>query len=117
MLGSSFFRLGDEVLHSELIWITVCLDHVIPLPKGAFVEDDVARHVSSPPYRIIESVRLAPGFVADEDDLQPPGIELGEMGTCYLHVCDAAEHAKMMYCWFFVVPGLIWRLPVEASGW
>ena len=97
MLGSSFFQLGDEVLHRELIWITVCLDHVIPLPKGAFVEDDVARHVSSPPYRIIESVRLAPEFIVDEDDLQPFGIELGEVRTHYLHVCDAVEHAEMMY--------------------
>ena len=96
MLDSSFFRLGDEVLHRELIWVVVCLDHVVLLPEGAFVEDDVARHVSSPPYRIIESVRLVPRFIADEDDLQPPWIELGEVGTCYLHVCDATEHAEIM---------------------
>ena len=69
MLCSSFSRLGDEVLHRELIWVVVCLDHVVPLPEGVFVEDDVARYVSSPPYRIIESVRLAPEFIVDEDDL------------------------------------------------
>ena len=68
MLGSSFFPFSDDVLHCELIWVTVCLDHVVPLPEGAFVEDDVARHVSSPSRRIIESVRLAPGFVAYEDN-------------------------------------------------
>ena len=66
---------------------------------------------------IIESVHLAPGFIADEDDLQPPRIELGEVGTRYLHVCDAAEHSKVMYRWLFVVPGLIWRLPVKDLGW
>ena len=115
MLHISFSRLGDELLHRELIWILACLDHVVPLPEGAFVEDDVARHVSSPPRRIIESVSLALGFVADEEDLQPPGIELGEVWTCYLHVYDAAEHSEMMYRWLFVVPGLMWRLPVEAS--
>ena len=106
MLGSSFLRLGDEVLHRELIWVVVCLDHVVPLPEGAFVEDDVARHVSSPPRRIIESVRLSPGFVADEDDFQPPGIELGEVGTRYLHVCNATEYSEMVYHWLLVVPGV-----------
>ena len=116
MLRSSFTQLGDEVLHRELILVLVCLDHIIPLPEGAFVEDDFARHVSSPP-QIIEPVRLAPGFVADEEDLQPPRIRLGEVGTRYLHVCDAAEHSKMMYRWLLVVPGLMWRLPVEASRW
>ena len=80
MLGSSFFWLGDEVLHLELIWIVVCLNHVIPLPEGAFIEDDVVRHVSSPPCRIIEFVCLAPRFVADDDNFQPPKIELGEVG-------------------------------------
>ena len=87
MLQSSFSRLDDEVLHRELIWVLVCLDHIVPLPEGAFIEDDVARHVSSPPCRIIVPVRLAPGFRADEDDLQPPEIELGEVRTQ-----DAAEH-------------------------
>ena len=69
MLSSSFLLLGDEVLHRELIWVVVCLDHVVLMPEGAFIEDDVARIVSSPPpspRRIIESVRLAPGFVVDE---------------------------------------------------
>ena len=114
MLGSSF-RLGDEVLHSELIWVMVCLDHVVPLPEGAFVEDHVARCVSSPPRRIIKFVCLSPGFVADEDDFQPPGIELGEVGTRYLHVCNATEHSEMVCHWLLVVPGLVWRLPLEAS--
>ena len=93
----SFSWLGDKVLYRELIWILVCLSHVVPLPEGALVEDDIARHVSSPPCRIIKPVRLAPEIIVDEDDLQPPGIELGEVGTCYLHLCDAVEHSEMMY--------------------
>ena len=52
---------------------------------------------------------LAPGFVADEDDLQPPGIELGEVGMRDLHVCNAAEHSEMMYHWLLVVPSLVWQ--------
>ena len=96
-------RLSDEVLHRELIWVLVCLDHVVPLPEGAFIEDDVARHVSSPPRMIIESVHLAPGFVANEDDFQPTGIELGEVGTLYLHVCNATEHSEMVCRWLLVV--------------
>ena len=117
MLCSSFSRLSDEVLHRELIWILVCLGHVVLLPEGGLVKDDVARHVSSPLHRIIEHVRLVFGFVADEDDLQPFGIKLGEVGTRVLHVCDAAERSEMMYRWLLVVPGLVWRLPVEASRW
>ena len=116
MLRSFFSQLGDEVLHCELIWVLVCLGHVVLLPEGAFVKDDVTRHVSSPPCSIIEPVRLAPRFIADEGDLQPPGIELGEEGTCYLHVCDAAERLEMMYRWL-VVPGLMWHLSIEASRW
>ena len=81
MLGSSFLRLSDEVLHRELIWVLVCLDHVVPLPEGAFIEDVVARHVSSPPRRI----------------------ELGEVETLYLHVCNAAEHSEMVCRWLLVV--------------
>ena len=81
MLRSSFSRLGDEVLYRKLIWVLGCLSHVVPLREGSFVEDDVMRHVSLPPRRIIEPVRLAPGFVVDEDDFQPPRIELGEVGT------------------------------------
>ena len=117
VLCSSFSRLGDEVLHRELIWVLVCLGHVLPLPKGALVKDNIARHVSSPPHRIIEPVRLTPEFIAYEDDLQPPGIKLGKVGTRDLHVCNAAEHSEMMYHWLLVVPGLVWRLPVEASRW
>ena len=98
MLRSSFSWLGDEVLYRELIWVLVYLDHIILLPEVAFVEDDVARHMSLPPCRIIEFVCLAPGFIADEDDLQALRIELGEVGTRYLHVCDAVKHSKMMYC-------------------
>ena len=117
MLRSSFSRLGDEVLHRELIWVSVYIGHVVLLPKGALVEDNVARYVSSPPHRIIESVDLAPGFVGYEDDLQPPKIELGKVGTRNLHVCDVAEHSEMMYRWLLVVPGLVWHLPIEALHW
>ena len=66
---------------------------------------------------IIEPVRLAPGFIAYEDNLQPPGIELGKMGTRDFHVCDTVEHSKMMYSWLLVVPGLMWRLPIDVSRW
>ena len=69
MLRSSFSWLGDEVLHCELILVLVCLGHVVPLPECAFVKDDVARHVSSPPRKIIEHVRLTLGFITDEDNL------------------------------------------------
>ena len=53
--------------------------------------------MSSPSRRIIESVCLAPEFVADEDDLQSLEIELDEMGMRDLHVRDVVEHSKMMY--------------------
>ena len=96
MLCSSFFWLGDEVLHRELIWVLVCLSHVVPLPNGTLIKDDIARHVGSPLCWIIEPVRLAPGFIVNEDDRQPPMIELGEVGTCILHVCYAAEHSEMI---------------------
>ena len=59
------------------------------------------------PRRIIELVHLAPWFVADEDNLQSPGIELDEVGTCDLHVCNVVEHSEMMHR----------RLSFEASGW
>ena len=113
--AASFSQLGDEVLHRELIWVLVRLNHVVPPPEGVLVKDDVARDVRSPLRRIIEPIRLALEFVADEDDLQPPRIKLGEVGTRVLHVCDAAEYSEMMYCWLLIVSGLVWRLPVEAS--
>ena len=58
---------------------------------------DVARHMSSLPRRIIEPICVAPRFVADDNDLHPPRIELGKVWMHYLHVCDADEHSKMMY--------------------
>ena len=112
-----FSWLGDEVLDRELIWVLVCLSHVVPLPKDGLVKDVVARHVSSPLRRIIKPVRLDFGFIADEDELQPSGIELGEVGTRVLHVCDAAEHSEMTYYWLLVVPGLVWHILIKASHW
>ena len=117
MLRSSFSQLSDEVLLRELIYVLVCLDHVVPPPEGILVEDDVTRHMSSPPppHRIIVLVRYSPGFIVDEDDLRPPRIELGEVGTRDIHVRDAAEHSEMIYHRLLVVPGLMWCLSVEAS--
>ena len=65
------------------------------------------------PLEIIKPVRLAPGFVANEDDLQPPEIELGEVGTCDLHVRNVAKHSEMMYHWLLTVLDLMWHLPIK----
>lgn len=97
MLRCSFSWLGDEILHRESFCVLVHLGHVVPLPEGVLVEDNVAQHVSSSPRRIIEPVHLAPDFVADEDDLQSLEIELDEMGMRDLHVRDVVEHSEMMY--------------------
>ena len=96
MLCSFFSCFGDEVLHCELFWVLVCLDHVVPLPEGVLVEDNIEQHVSSFTRRIIELVCPSLGFVADEDDLQPPEIELGKVGMHDLHVREVVEPRKTM---------------------
>lgn len=114
MLRCSFSWLGDEVLHRELFWVLVHLGHVVPLPKGVLVEDNVAQHVSSSPRRIIELLHLAPGFIADENDLQSLEIELDEVEMRDLHVRDVVVHSEMMYCRLFEHSEMMYH---RLRGW
>jgi hypothetical protein len=87
----------------------------VPALERVLVEDDIVRHVNPAISWIVQSIHLASGFIPDEDHLESPVIQVGEVRLCDLHVCDAAEHPKMMHRGLLAMPSLVRRLAIDIA--
>ena len=100
---------NDKVIHLTALALG-------PEPLRRLLEHQVAADVHAPGHRVIHPIRLGARFIADEDGAPAPVVELLQVWRCYLHVCDAAEHAQVLNARDAAGPELIGGLATHALG-
>lgn len=80
-----------------------------PVPARVFVEHHVTRDMDALADGIIQTVRLGPWFVAEQNHCRGAAVKLLEVRPGVLHVPYASECAQEVNGWAFAVPCFVRR--------